>query len=370
MKNNFMFTKHMNMNNYDFINRNANEKYADELKTRHKELFMLIKDKIAASRPLNQTFYSFIDLAATDTFLFIADTKTFARTIDGEFKRLFADNYNESFTIIPACVASKEKHYMTTRSVHHFKDVEDEFKLGEEVLVTHWNQDLCGAKGKVVGHNAGQVKVEILEEPRYNKEKVKKIISLLSTKADINFSLRFTAEILMMKFDHLESFLGNINIVTPSNSKLPPSIDIGLNLISRREQKLVPNLVRVNFQDNNESKRTNPFRYLELSVRALEILIEYKTKFPEIFTFMDERRQKIIARSKQTGARIEWDEPIYAEQIYPENSAKGIMKIYKWLVEMEETHMPASSLYSKQVQPQENSKAEGNLPFLTRQRKT
>ena len=29
--------------------------------------------------------------------------------------------------------------------------------------------------------------------------------------------------------------------------------------------------------------------------------------------------------------------------------AKGLMKVYKWLVEMEETHMPASSLYSKQV---------------------
>ena len=25
------------------------------------------------------------------------------------------------------------------------------------------------------------------------------------------------------------------------------------------------------------------------------------------------------------------------------------MKVYKWLVEMEETHMPASSVYSKQV---------------------
>lgn len=25
------------------------------------------------------------------------------------------------------------------------------------------------------------------------------------------------------------------------------------------------------------------------------------------------------------------------------------MKVYKWLVEKEETHMPASSIYSKQV---------------------
>ena len=153
----------------------------------------MVKDRIAASRTINQTFYSFIDISSTDTFLFIAETKTFARTLEGDFKRLYADNYNESFTIIPACVASKEKHYQTTRSTHKFKSIEDEFKLKEDVMLTHWSKDLCGAKGRVVGYDGKDVKVEIIEEPRYNKEKVKEIISLLSTKADINFSLRFAA---------------------------------------------------------------------------------------------------------------------------------------------------------------------------------
>ena len=73
---------------------------------------------------------------------------------------------------------------------------------------------------------------------------------MLSTRADINFSLRFVAEIIGVKYDHLENFLGNVNIITPKESKLPPSIDIGLNLMSRREYKIVPNLVRVNFHDN------------------------------------------------------------------------------------------------------------------------
>ena len=70
-------------------------------------------------------------------------------------------------------------------------------------MVTHWSKDLCGAKGRVVGYDGKDVKVEIVEEPRYNKEKVKEIISILSTKADINFSLRFAAEILGLKFDQL-----------------------------------------------------------------------------------------------------------------------------------------------------------------------
>lgn len=39
-----------------------------------------------------------------------------------------------------------------------------------------------------------------------------------------------------------------------------------------------------------------------------------------------------------------------ADAIYKEDTAKSLMKVYKWLVEKEETHMPVSSLYSKQVQ--------------------
>lgn len=60
------------------------------------------------------------------------------------------------------------------------------------------------------------------------------VIKLLSTKADIFFSLRFAAEILRTKFDQLQTILGSINVIPPRNSQLPPSIDIGLNFISRR----------------------------------------------------------------------------------------------------------------------------------------
>jgi len=70
-------------------------------------------------------------------------------------------------------VASKEKHYQNTRSTYHFKSIEDEFKLKEDVMITHWSKDLCGAKGRVVGYDGKDIKVEITEEPRYTKEKVK-----------------------------------------------------------------------------------------------------------------------------------------------------------------------------------------------------
>jgi hypothetical protein len=111
------------LSKYDFIYRNADERYVEELKSKPKDMYLMVKDRIAASRTINQTFYSFVDISSADTFLFIAETKTFARTLEGDFKRLYADNYNESFTIIPACVASKEKHYQTTRTTHKFKSI-------------------------------------------------------------------------------------------------------------------------------------------------------------------------------------------------------------------------------------------------------
>ena len=85
---------------------------------------------------------------------------------------------------------------------------------------------------------------------------------MLSTKADIFFSLRFAAEIVKLPYDHLQTILGNINIITPKESKLPPSIDIGLNFMSRRAKKIVPNLVRVNFRHDFDKKKQNPFKFL------------------------------------------------------------------------------------------------------------
>jgi hypothetical protein len=128
--------------------------------------------------------------------------------------------------------------------------LEEEFQIDEEVLFTHPDLKLCGARGRVVGFSKEhkKVKVQVLQEPRYNSSKLSEIVKMLSTKADIFFSLRFAAEILRIPFDQLQTILGTINVVTPKDSKLPPSIDIGLNLMSRREHKIVPNLVRVNFR--------------------------------------------------------------------------------------------------------------------------
>lgn len=53
-------------------------------------------------------------------------------------------------------------------------------------------------------------------------------------------------------------------------------------------------------------------------------------------------------RAKE-GNHINWGEIITAENIYHSESTKSLMKVYIWLVEKEETHMPVSSILSKQI---------------------
>jgi len=71
-----------------------------------------------------EQFYQFIDLSDTECFLFIVDTKSFTRTIEGEFVRLFKDNFKEHHNIVPACITSKTKIYQTTKTNIKFPSIE------------------------------------------------------------------------------------------------------------------------------------------------------------------------------------------------------------------------------------------------------
>jgi len=48
-------------------------------------------------------------------------------------------------------------------------------------------------------------------------------------------------------------------------------------------------------------------------VRALEILLEYRKKFPEIFDFMEKRHHRLVDKARENNdKKIDWDEPIRA----------------------------------------------------------
>ena len=80
-KTNLVYSNSFDFYNYDFMYNKFSEKDFEGLLKRPKEVFVSVKNDIYRDRPINHTFYSFIDLANTETFLFIAETKTFARTI-------------------------------------------------------------------------------------------------------------------------------------------------------------------------------------------------------------------------------------------------------------------------------------------------
>lgn len=121
-----------------------------------------------------EPYLNFLNLSSTQVFLFLVDTRSFTRNLEGDFVRLFRDNHKQSFSIVPASIAAKHKIYQNTLTNIHFAGLEEEFQAGEEVLLAHPDPKLCGARGRVVGFAKDQkhVKVQILQEPRYNSSKL------------------------------------------------------------------------------------------------------------------------------------------------------------------------------------------------------
>lgn len=54
---------------------------------------------------------------------------------------------------------------------------------------------------------------------------------------------------------------------------------------------------------------------LDISLRGLELIIEYKKRFPKIFKFIEDRYEKLLDNRDEKG-KINWREPIRLSQIY------------------------------------------------------
>ena len=52
-----------------------------------------------------------------------------------------------------------------------------------------------------------------------------------------------------MRPDILLTLIDSLSIALPKQKGLPESIDIGMNFISRKNTQLVPNLVRINYDE-------------------------------------------------------------------------------------------------------------------------
>lgn len=91
------------------------------------KLFEYLRTNLSKNLRGKDSYYNFLNMNGTQAFLFIVDTRSFTRNLEGEFNRLFRDNFSQSFSIIPASIASKQKIYQTTRSNIIFQNLEEEF---------------------------------------------------------------------------------------------------------------------------------------------------------------------------------------------------------------------------------------------------
>ena len=114
-----------------------------------------------------------------EALAFIIDTQYFNRSLCGAFERVYTlENDFKTYEIVPLALVSKEKKYQITKSDFKFKSLQEEFPLGEEVLLTHADANLCGNKAKVVGYTDKKVKVKITQKLRMIKpEKLEKMVN-------------------------------------------------------------------------------------------------------------------------------------------------------------------------------------------------
>ena len=92
-----------------------------DIRSRPGELFQYIKEQLA--HKVKSTIFNYLDISATKVFLFLTETQSFCRTIQGEFLPLFKDNYHQDSTIVPGSIASSQKAYQTTQTLIHFQSL-------------------------------------------------------------------------------------------------------------------------------------------------------------------------------------------------------------------------------------------------------
>ena len=83
----------------------------------------------------------------------------------------------------------------------------------------------------------------------------------------------------------------------------------------------------------------------------MELLVEYKRNYGTVFDFIKARHERLIQEAKDEGMGIKWKEAIQVQDVFQneEETVKALMRVYLWLIKKEETHMPLSSIYSKQI---------------------
>jgi hypothetical protein len=115
------------LSNYKSYLRDTAYDSPTQVRSAPNKLFDYLRGNLSSTMHGREPYLNFLNLTSTQVFLFIVDTRSFTRNLEGDFVRLFKDNFKQSFSIVPAAIAAKQKIYQNTLTNIHFGSLEEEF---------------------------------------------------------------------------------------------------------------------------------------------------------------------------------------------------------------------------------------------------
>ena len=97
----------------------------------------------------------------SDAIYFVIISTYNVRKKFGKFVKCYSNN--EEYAVVPSALVSAERKYQYTKTSFIPRNLQDEFRLNERVVVL--NEKFCGYSGKVIGW-VGEKKVKVELEQR------------------------------------------------------------------------------------------------------------------------------------------------------------------------------------------------------------
>ncbi|KAL4436223.1 hypothetical protein ABPG74_018207 [Tetrahymena malaccensis] len=312
----------------------------------HHSFYLKIRDELA------QTFYKKAGIIYNHSNPVIAILLKYTegrRTLKGTIIEN-VDKYEEMFC--PLDLLMKEQKVEKVIQIAKCDSIEKEFPIGCKVVIAQ-KGNLDGHTGIVTGYAKGKLAQELLVQvktkPVYLTDNQLKFYSkddeAFITLKFLSFKLQLSQEVLL---DILDSFSIKVEAALPSANKLPKMLDVGLNVIRRHLNEVVPELARINEASQNISGREKyqQFRELELSPSLVKLIIEYYNTYPKIFAYVAKLQQ---LKKKDKNANF------FSSQIWNKEGQDPnieLVKLYIWLMKKKESQFCSSTVASKVMHSQ------------------
>ncbi|CAD8183733.1 unnamed protein product [Paramecium pentaurelia] len=161
--------------------------------------------------------------------------------------------------------------------------------------------------------------------------------------SDIYYSLQIVSEKLQCSVKTLLNLLGSVVVnMQDKESKIADQLDIGLNIINRTNNQLVPELVRLPQADQyaTGSSKYQKFLDLELSEKCVTILCKYRNQCARVQQYLNQLNENLR------------NQPINVEDLFPNSPDPNIdlLKIYIWILQLPESQYLLQGSSSKVAQ--------------------